>query len=63
MAHDEGKLQRLPSALDKVLERLSIVDGHPLGCPCPACTRAGNALELGSDCSAVELEQQFGGAA
>lgn len=40
---DAGKLQRLPSALEMVLRRLSIVDGHALVCSCPACTREGEA--------------------
>lgn len=37
-----GKLQRCPSALEMVLRRLSIVDGHALGCQCPRCTRSGD---------------------
>lgn len=43
---DAGKPPRLPSALEKVLERLSIVDGHRLGCCCPACTREGDARKV-----------------
>jgi len=64
MARDGGKLLRQPSALEKVLERLSIVDGHPLGCPCPACTRAGNAYKARADALRRELaELELEGAA
>jgi len=43
---DVGRLQPLPSALEMVLRRLSIVDAHALGCPCPACTRQGDARKI-----------------
>jgi len=29
-----------------VLRRLSIVDGHRLGCGCPACVREGDARKV-----------------
>ncbi len=47
MAHGNGKLARLPSALEVVLQRLSIVDAHqPKQCTCPACTREGDARKV-----------------
>jgi hypothetical protein len=42
----DGRPPRLPSALEKVLERLSILDAHALGCSCPACTREGDARKV-----------------
>jgi hypothetical protein len=66
--NDGGKL-RVPTALDKVLERLSIVDGHPLGCPCPRCVRMGDAYKqraeaVSAERAELELElEQLKGAA
>jgi len=59
---DGGKLLRQPSALDKVLERLSIVDGHPLGCPCPRCTRSGNAYKARAEAVGDERAELEGAA-
>lgn len=53
---DVGKLPRLPSALEKVLERLSIVDAHTLACSCPACTRQGDARKVDPPFVMLELE-------
>jgi len=55
MAHDAGK-PRLPSALDMVLRRLSIVDGHRLGCGCPACVREGDARKVDPPFVMLELD-------
>ncbi len=54
---DVGKLPRLPSVLEKVLERLSIVDGHKLACSCPACTREGDARKLDPPFVMLELNR------
>ncbi len=54
MHSDAGKLP-LPSALEMVLRRLSIVDGHRLGCGCPACVREGDARKTDPPFVMLEL--------
>jgi hypothetical protein len=55
MKHDAGK-PPLPSALEMVLRRLSIVDGHALGCSCPACVREGDARKVDPPFVLLELD-------
>lgn len=56
MANDAGK-PPLPSALEMVLRRLSIVDGHRLACSCPACIREGDARKNDPPFVMLELGQ------
>lgn len=60
-----GKLAQQPSALGKVLERLSIVDGHPLGCRCERCNAYERRAEaVSKERAELELElAQLKGAA
>jgi hypothetical protein len=53
---DGGKLQRLPSALEMVLRRLSIIDPHPIACSCPACRREGDARKVDPPFVMLELD-------
>jgi hypothetical protein len=53
---DDGK-QRVPTALEVLLARLSIVDAHPRDCPCPACTREGDARRVDPPFVMLELSK------